>query len=197
MSVAILKEKIMADAKADAEIIMSRAKDEAAKILQEGEKEYEQLRSQVDKDATRLADEKYQNITTLARVDSKNKLLAAKRKMIDLAFEKARRKLEELSGEEFATMMMRLLKDYPAEKETGLIVGRKSRLVINESFLAKVNASGNGAGRYVIIESERDFDYGLYIVTDWMEIDLTLDGILRNIREEIEMDVIKILFEKG
>lgn len=197
MSLAELKAKIVSDAEAEAKGIMEEADKEAQKIVEQAESQVQVLRAQIDKDAQRMAQERFQNIVTLARVSGRNLVLAAKQKMVNEVFEEAKKRLKSLSPQQFRQMAHRLLFNHPPKQDTLLMVGKKNREMIDESFVDRINKELKSPGKFILTESNRDFDYGMILVTDWVEIDITFDGILASIREEIEMNVIKTLFGRG
>lgn len=197
MSLAQLKSKIILDAEAEAKRIKAEAEQKAEKIIQEGEKEHDRLKGEVEKEANRLAQERYQNIVTLARVKVRNEILAVKQDLINDVFDRVFKKMTRMSREDFQKLAWNLLAKYPPQEQVKLMVGKKNRDFIDRVFVEKLNIKLKSPGRFVLTEPDRDFDYGFYLVTDWLEIDLTFDGILRSIREQMEMEVIKILFGKG
>lgn len=197
MSLADLKAKIIDDAKADAAKIAEQAAEEVRGIIAAAEKELETLKNKVDRDALRLADERYQNIVTLARVESKNQVLSVKQKMLGEVFIEALRQLQELPKDRFLQFAESLLLSNPPEGETRLMVGLKNRPHIDDAFVKKLNEKLGAKGRFVVVENDRGFEYGFYLITDRVEIDLTYPSILRAVREDAEMEIIGILFGKG
>ena len=198
MSLADLKSKIISDAQKEAEEIQKKAEKEAQKILDDARKCYQELRRQVEKEAQRLANERYQNIVTLARVQGRNKVLAVKRAIVDEVFQKVEEKLRNLTREEFRRLLIKLLLKYAPKEDTRVIVGKKNANMVDKTLIETINMRLKSSGRFILdTSSDRNFDYGVYLVTKWVEIDLTFKGILRSIREDMEMEVIKILFGKG
>jgi V/A-type H+/Na+-transporting ATPase subunit E len=197
MALAELKQKIKADAEAQGQKIISEAKDEAEKIIKKAHEDLAQLTKQVEKDGDQLANEKHQNIVTLARVSGRNKVLAVRQNMVDTVFSQVHDKMKKLSDTEFKEFADSLLSQYPPQEDTKLMVGRQNSKLIDKKFVDDLNKKLDAPGKFILTEADRDFDYGFYLVTNWVEIDLTYNGILRTIREEMEMDVIETLFGKG
>lgn len=197
MSLADLKEKIIADAETEAREILNEAAVESEAIIEKANMELEKLRGQVEKDARRLSDERYQNIVTLAKVDGRNREVAKKREMVDLAFDQALEKLRTSSGEKRKALVKKLLLMHPPQGEVKVMTGSKDGKMIDQSFLDAINREIRSNGKFVLAEPDRQFENGIYLVTDDVEIDLTLEGVLRQVREDIEMEIIGILFEKG
>ncbi|MFP4497759.1 MAG: V-type ATP synthase subunit E [Vulcanimicrobiota bacterium] len=197
MSLAELKAKIMMDADAQVESIKDGAASEEKSILEGAKNEIADLQSQLEKEAARLAEERYQNIVTLAKVDSRNDILAMKRKLVKEVFDKAKQKMNTLSDDKLKEFARSLLMSNPPEGNTSLVVGRKMKNIVDQKFLDSVNKEIKTGGKFVLSDEERPFDFGFYFVTRWIDIDLTIDGILRSITDEMETKVIEVLFGKA
>lgn len=196
MSLAELKSKIITDAEAEAKQIKDDAAAQVKETVQKAEDELAKLKKQVERDAERLGDEKYQNIVTLARVEGRNKVLAVKQKMIDEVFEETHRRLTLLSKEKFQEFALQILVHTAPDEPAEVLVGTENEKFVDEKFIETVNRQLKPPAKLTQAENRRGFKYGFYLVTDRMEIDLTFSGILRTVREELEMKIIKVLFGK-
>lgn len=196
MSLEILKEKILNDAKAEAERIKQEAQAEADGIIKEAEAELERLRKKVDGDARRVAEERFQNIVSLARVEGKNQILAVKQRMIQEVFDSAWHHMTLLQKDRFRPFAKRLLALNPPQRDTRLMVGKKSAPMIDEAFIKEVNQELGAPGKFILVENDRGFDYGFYLITDRVEVDLTFRSVLSAVRDKLEMQIITNLFGK-
>jgi V/A-type H+/Na+-transporting ATPase subunit E len=197
MALAELKQKIIADAEVQGKKITDEANAEAEKIIVKAREDLAKLTKQVEKDGDQLANERYQNIVTLAKVSGRNKVLAVRQNMVDTVFSKVLDRMKNLSDDKFREFAKNVLSKYPPQEDIKLMVGKKNKSLIGGKFVDELNQSLKAPGKFVLTDADREFDYGFYLVTNWMEIDLTYNGILRTIREEMEMDVIETLFGKG
>lgn len=201
MPIADLKEKILSDAKADAERMEKEAEDEANNIIAAARDFLERERELLRKEADRIAGERYQNIVTLARIQAKNRILKTKQETINKVFHKAKEKLYKMNPEDFKTFGMKLLRKFapPAQEETILVTGRIHEKDIDSKFLEKLNKSleGTASGKFVSGKVDKPPEDGFILITGDVRIDLSFDSILKAAREEIELEVIKILFGKG
>jgi V/A-type H+/Na+-transporting ATPase subunit E len=197
MALAELKQKIKTDAETLAKKITDEAKAEAEKIIDKARDDLARLTKQVEKDGDQLANERYQNIVTLARVSGKNKVLGVRQKLVDDVFSQVLDRMKQLTGDKFRDFARNILSHHPPGEDTKLMVGSKMRDMIDRKFVDDLNNTLKTPGKFILADPDRDFEYGFYLVTDWIEIDLTYNGIIRTVREEMEMDVINILFEKG
>ena len=197
MSLEDLKQKIISDANAEANVIKQEAKSEIDTVKKEAQEKLSELLKEAEKEAERIAEEKRQNIITLARMNSKNKVLAKKQEIIEKVFEEAFVRLTNMTADEFRGFIKQILQNYNPDKDTLVYVGKKNKDMIDASFIDAINKDSKSRGKFVLADSKKDFDYGIYLITDWIEIDFTFEGLIKNIRSEIEMDIINILFTKG
>jgi vacuolar-type H+-ATPase subunit E/Vma4 len=192
-----LKEKIINDAMKNADGIAAETNEEILRINKKADEEIKSLLIQIEKEADREAKERYQNIVTLARVNSKNKILETRQKVLDDVFTEVYKKLTGLSTEQFRNLVKSLLAKYPPSEHTQVIVGKKNRSMIDKNFIDQLNREIKSSGKFELADTGKDFDYGVYLETAWVEVDLTFAGIIRTVRENMEMDVINTLFGKG
>ncbi|MCD4782675.1 MAG: V-type ATP synthase subunit E [Candidatus Eremiobacteraeota bacterium] len=196
MSLVDLTEKIINDAKEEAVRIEKESTAEAEGIVAHARNGLEKEREKLRKEAERIANEKYQNIVTLARINARNKVLETKQNLIDEVFILVKKKIGDMSPDNFKKYALRLISSFPPNEETMLVVGKKYRSVIDDDFVRQLNEKikGKCRGRFVLDKKDSKFDSGFYLVTGNVQIDLTFDSILKSIREDMELEIIKILF---
>ncbi len=198
MSLNDLTQKILSDAGMEAEEIEKNASLQADTIISDANSQLEKEREKLRKEAERLANEKYQNIVTLSRIEARNKVLERKQQIINEVFTKVRKKLEEMDATTFKTFAMNLLSNFPPEDKAILVVGKKHKSLIDKDFVQKLNQKvQKKGGSFVLSDKEPDFNDGFRLVTGDVQIDLSFDSILKSVREDIEIDIIKTLFGKG
>lgn len=198
MSLNDLTQKILNDARMEAEEIEKSASLQADAIVSNANSELEKEREKLRKEAERLANEKYQNIVTLSRIEARNKVLERKQELINEVFAKVREKMDDMDAATFKTFAVSLLSKFPPEDKVILMVGKKQKSIINKDFVQKLNQQvQKKGGSFVLSERESDFDNGFRLVTGDVQIDLSFDSILKSVREDMEMDIIKTLFGKG
>ena len=199
MSLNDLTQKILNDARMEAEEIEKIASLQADDIVSKANSELEKEREKLRKEAERLANEKYQNIVTLSRIEARNKVLERKQELINEVFTKVRKKMEDMDAAAFKSFTVSLLSKFPPEGRSILIVGKKHTSLINKEFVQKLNQQiqKKGSGSFVLSEREPDFEDGFRLVMGDVQVDLSFDSILKTVREDVEMDIINTLFGKG
>lgn len=191
-----LTNKIISDAQEEAARIEKDSTAEAEEIIAHARNELERKREKLRKEAERIANEKYQNIVTLARINARNKVLETKQKLIDEVFSTVKKKIGDISPDNFKKYALRLISSFPPDEETMLVVGKKYRSIVDDNFVRQLNKmiKGKCRGRFVLDKKVPTFKSGFYLVTRNVQIDLTFDSILKSIREDMELEIIKILF---
>lgn len=199
MSLNDLTQKILNDARMEAEEIEKIASLQADDIISKANSELEKEREKLRKEAERLANEKYQNIVTLSRIEARNKVLERKQELINEVFTKVRKKMEDMDPAAFKNFAVSLLSKFPPEDKAVLMVGKKYKSIIDKDFVQKLNrqVQNQAKGSFVLSEKESDFEDGFRLVMGDVQVDLSFDSILKTVREDMEMDIIKTLFGKG
>lgn len=198
MSLADLTEKIINDARMEADQMAKGSADEADKIIADAREELEKDREKLAREAERIAAERYQNIITLARIQSRNKVLETKQKLLDEVFSIVRKKMVELKPERFKEFALKILSRFPPEEKTLLVVGKAHKSIIDAKFVEQLNrmTADRAKEKFVLSGDGPDIQYGFYLISGDIQVDLTFESILKTIREELEMQIIGILFGK-
>ncbi|MEO2241849.1 MAG: V-type ATP synthase subunit E family protein [Euryarchaeota archaeon] len=94
-----LEERILEEAKREAEEIVKEAEEEAEKILEKAKREAEERRREILDRARREAETRKRREIAQARLEARQLKLQAKEECIEEALERARRRIRELSEE--------------------------------------------------------------------------------------------------
>ena len=101
--------KILEDARAQAAQVLRDAHQRADELQAQGDAQIEARRLESEAQAEKQADELRDRMLRMAELDQKKALLAAKREVIDQAFEDAGRRMEEMDGAAKKDFMEKLL----------------------------------------------------------------------------------------
>jgi len=189
-------EKILADAKAEAEKIKKQAEEneaaEQAKLnerLKEHEKQTEVL-------AEKAGEDEESHILAAARMDIAKQLLAEKRKILDEVFEQAHEQLQNLPDEEYRTLCTKLMLETVETGEEEVIIDKNENR-INKEFIEQVNKqlSSKGKGELKLSDQKQDIGAGFILKRGQIKTNVSLDVLLDQARKELEIDLAKELFE--
>ncbi len=167
---------IKAEAAAKAKEITSAAADEAKKSAAEvGRKA---------KENTVLAEKRK---TAAASSEVSKYFLSLKQGLMDECFSMALKKLRNLDNDKYLSLVAALLKE--AEGGEKIIISRKDKGLITEKFV-----SGILKGKKFTLSAEGDFAGGVILSSDKYHINLTLEALLADMREDAAREVADILF---
>lgn len=126
-------------------------------------------------------------MTTVAKMEAKNKLLKEKRELLDAIFDETLKKLVSSSG--YKRLITGLLKASKLEGEGITVVPAKGK---ESETKAAVEASGKS---YKVSEKSADVKGGFILKSDKIEIDNSFESILnKQLRDDLELEVAKTLF---
>ena len=177
---------ILAEAKAEAGAIAGRyaalASEESARILSSGQERAEAIRRR----AASAADQ-----------EGKQQLLAAKQNMITRAFDNALQHIRALPEKEYTALLARLAADAASIGSEELVLSRKDRESIGDTVLASANRllveKGKKGGLTLSAETGA-FDGGLLLRAGDVEVNCTMEAILRLAKENLTSEIAAALF---
>ena len=168
---------VIVEAKAEAEKVIANAKAEAEAFLQKSREEIEALK-----------DETIKRRITVAHLEARKILLAAKKKALDDIFARAAEAITSLPKEQYLAIIEGMLSH--AEDGDTVKIARKDKAVITSAFIA-----GVAKEKDISNPSEyADISGGIILSGGEVEKNLSLDVELRAFREELEPRVAAKLF---
>lgn len=184
---ASLKQEILASAKADAESRIQASREEAsrieAEIIREAQVEAEQIRS--------IA-------ASRSDMQQKQMLLGVKQELISQVFDEAVKRLADLPGDEYRALLIDLI-GRKADGTEELILSKHDESRLGADFGDAVNEALKAQGKTANLRLSYVPDGlgGGFIVKKGLVADnVTFPAILRLIREDLEIELARILFEE-
>ena len=187
--------EIISEANARADEILKSAQDNAKSIISEAEAKAEIE----EKDILSKAEAKANSIMTSAEsaglLDKKNKILSAKQELINLSFDKAVNKLQNLDKDEYFDVLKRLMVYYAVKGEGEIILSSKDKENLPSDFLNDVNGKLDDKKSLKISDKTDDkINGGFDIKYDEIEINCNFDKIILSERERLIDSVNQALF---
>lgn len=188
-------EKILSEARQEAESILSeaKAKSDQQQAAQEAElKAYQEKTEQLAKQA---ADDKRLRMLAAARMDLQKQMLTAKVALLDELFESACRKINELPDGAYRDLMVRLMSTAVQTGDEEVVVG-KNETRIDMSLLKKANQQlGPGFRGNLRLSDERaDLDGGFLLRRGRVQINASTEVLIGQVREDMESELSEQLF---
>ena len=134
-----LKEKILNEARRQAEAVLAEAREKAAAILEQSKKEAAAEEEKILAQARRQAEETKHRAQTIAELDARKELLAAKERCIEETLVQAVERLRGLEPLQYEDLMYNMIL---AAAQTGteeVIVDKDDRGRFTKEFLGRVN----------------------------------------------------------
>ncbi|NLT58132.1 MAG: hypothetical protein GXX99_04130 [Clostridiales bacterium] len=180
--------RILGDAELSAGEIAARAADQVAEIMKEAEAEAAQLYSQGIKAAEREVENVLLRGKSIAGLEGRKSLLAARQSLVDETFAEAEKRLMELRLDKAA--YPELLADLakPHLKDDSCI------LLSKEDYQMAGEALQKNLGGIPVEEAEIS-PGGLIVKNGGIELNLTFVALLRQYRGELEQAVASALFQ--
>ena len=135
------------------------------------------------------------NAKSGAEMANRQELLTTRQQMLNVAFEKALEAMKQMDSSKKSAFVKAMV--LSSAKGDEKIVASSSDSVYTESLLSELNSALKAEGK----QGELTYDLtsekidGLILKKDGMEINLTYEEVIRQIKGEIDSEVSKILFE--
>lgn len=190
-------EKILEQARAEAEAQRSRTKDRVDQIarqaLEDGAAERQKIMEQAQSEAV----EARRRIATVGEMEMRKDRLAMERQVVEMAFAGAMRRLAALPRDQYRAWMMHLALGAAQGGETAVVGLEESTL--DADFWAQVNQELVRQGRPggIALSPEREQIAGGFVLVDprGVEVNCTFEAMLRSARPQLETPVVGILTE--
>lgn len=195
-----LKSKLIADAKAEAAKIIEEGRAEAERILAEAKKQAEKIKFEYQARADQEASEHVRRQVSLRELEARKAILAEKGKMIDEVFQKALTDLRERDRESGFSVTWKLLLDAIKTGDEEIILDAEDRKALPADFIERLNShlrSLGKKGEVRVSQETHNHGGGFILRRGRTETNSTFATLLAMVRDEIETDVARILFEDG
>jgi V/A-type H+-transporting ATPase subunit E len=189
-------EKILADAKAEAEKIKKQAEETQAAEQAKLDEQISEYKKQTDIIAQKAGEDRKAHMLAAARMDIAKQLLAEKRKILDEVFDQARQQLENLSDEQYCELMTKLMLEAVETGDEEVIIDKKEKR-IDQKFIKNVNQQlGSGRkGNLKLSEEKANLGRGFILKRGRIKNNVTIEVLLAQAREKLEIELAKELFE--
>ena len=190
-------EKILADAKAQAEKIKKQAEEYHAQQHAKLQEHLADYKKQTEILAQKTAKDKKNHILAAARMDIAKQFLAEKRKILDDLFQQAYQKLLNLPDIDYRSFMTKLMLDAVETGDEEVIVDNEEKR-IDHTFIKNINRQlGPGFKGSLRLSNEKaDLGGGFILKRGKIKNNLSLNVLLARARRELEIELAKELFEK-
>jgi V/A-type H+-transporting ATPase subunit E len=189
-------EKILSDARAEAEKVKKAAGAKRSEEQAQLDEKLREYREQTDMLAQKAGEDKKAHLLAAARMDIAKQLLAEKRKILDEVFTQARRQIESLSDKDYCDLMTKLMLEAVETGDEEVVVDSKERR-IDQNFIKSINQQlGSGRKSNLKLSEERaDVGGGFILKRGKIKNNVSIEVLLAQARERHESELAKGLFE--
>lgn len=184
--------KILKDAEVRKDNILAAAEEEKNKILSKKVNSASEIEKEILDKAEIEAKSKKERVISSAKLKVRNDKLAAKQQVIDEIFKSSIEKLVALSKEEFLGFVKdRILSMDIGGKQT-LVLNKQGLEFVDQNFIKELN--GKIKAEITLSETVGNFKGGFILKNNGIEINNTYEALVSSLRDELEFEVAKVLF---
>jgi len=189
-------EKILADAKAEAEKIKKQAEEAQAAEQAKLDEQLSEYKKQTDTIAQKAGKDKKAHLLAAARMDIAKEYLAEKRKILDEVFVQAREQLQNLPDDDYRKLMTKLMLGAVETGDEEVIIGNEEKR-IDQKFIKSINQqlSPGRKGNLKLSEEKANLTRGFILKRGKIKNNVSIEVLLAQARKELEIESAKELFE--
>lgn len=188
-------EKILSDARAEAEKIKKQADEKKADEQARLDEQLNEYRKQTETLAQKAAEEKKSHLLAAARMDIAKEFLGEKRRILDEVFAQAREQLQNLPDDDYRKLMTKLmLNTIETGDEEVIIDNNETR--IDQAFIEQVNKKlgSDNKGNLRLADVRQNLGAGFILSRGKIKNNVSLEVLLTQARKELEIELAKELF---
>ena len=191
-----LTSKILKDAEVKRDNILAVAEEEKAKILNKKKDEAKTLEATMLEKAKSEAETRKERVISSAELKARNEKLQAKQTVIKEVFEKAVEELCKLGKDEYLKFIKDGVTSLTVTGDENLILNAEGQKLVDEAFVKSINdeVSAKGKGNIKLSSTVGNFKGGFILEKDGIEINNTFEALVESMKEEMELEVAKALF---
>jgi V/A-type H+-transporting ATPase subunit E len=188
-------EKILADARAEADKIKKQADEKQAEEQAKLTEKLNEYKEQTEKLARQAAEDEKSHILAAARMNMAKEYLAEKRNILDEVFEKAKQQLQNLPDKQYKALIKELLLDAVETGDEEIIID-KNESRINHDLIKHVNRElGPGyKGNLKLADEKQNLGAGFVLSRGKIKTNVSVDVLLEQARKELEIPLAEELF---
>lgn len=184
--------KILKDAEARKENILAAAEEEKSKILSKKVSSANEIAQEILDKAEVEAKSKKERVISSAKLKVRNNKLAAKQEIINEVFEKSIDELRKLSKEDFLNFVKNTISSMNLSGKQNLILNEEGLKFVDAAFIDELNKKVDA--QIILSETPGSFKGGFILENNGIQINSTYEALVSSLRDELEFEVAKVLF---
>ncbi|MCE5202907.1 MAG: V-type ATP synthase subunit E [Actinomycetia bacterium] len=198
MALSDILERIATDAEGEAARIRAQAEDEAERIRAEARERAEEIVERIVREAERDAARQAETIVASAHLAARNEALAAKGGLLDEALDKLETSVVALPDADYTAFLARRIAQAARGDERVLVAAADRERLAGLARAVSAEAAARGRELALVYSDEpAPVPHGVVLEGQRDSVDLSIDGIIDSVRDELEVRLAKALFGGG
>lgn len=197
MTIKDISEKIISDAKIQADKIIAQAEDNASNIIKKGRKEADNIKKMILYKINQESSLKKSKILTEANLESKKTILLEKQKIMEDVFGNSLESILKLDDKDYHNFIKKLILGNIEKGDETIFIGFPDKNRISKDFIQDINKELKAKGKKGELRLSNSYlpiKGGIIIGSGTIRKNISLELLLKNVREESEIQMSKILF---
>jgi len=189
--------RILEDARLKASNNIKEAEKQASDIINAAKEEAEKKRTVIIENALKNADEMKKRAISVAELEARKIKLKAKQEIITSVFEKAITALNSLPAETYAKILCNMIISSVAKGNEEVVLSIRDKERLGKEFIDDINrklAEKGLKGDLRLSEQTANINGGFILKSGDIEMNNSFDALIKMKRNELEPEIIKILF---
>lgn len=191
-----ITDRIAQDTQAEVEACIARGQEEASRILSDYASRAQRERDEILAKGRRDREERQARLDSMAQMELRKSILAAKQDVVSQAFDLALKKLCALPEEEMVPLLARLAADSAVTGTEQLVMNPAQR----EAYGQKVVDAANSLlenGCLTLGPGNEEIEGGLLLRSGSVDVNCTFEMLVRLHRSKTSGEVAQVLFPRG
>ena len=188
-------QKILSDAKAEADKIVKEAEAKAKAEKGKADDELAEYRQQAEALIQQAAEDEKSHVLAAARMEAAKEYLAEKTKILDSVFVRAEQQLGQLPDNDYRDLMGRLMVEAVETGEEEVLIG-KNESRIDQKFINTINGKlgGDKKASLKLATERHDLPGGFVLRRGKIKTNVSPAVLLEQARNDLVIDLAKTLF---
>lgn len=189
-----LTRQISADAQAEIDAILAQAQAEADAVTADYAQRAQKAAAEALARGEAAAAQREERLISMADMEGRRSLLAAKQELLGRAFDRALEQLCALSDKDYADLLATLAVKAARTGKEKVILSQKDRSRIGKAAVTAANEKLGAKGSLTLSEETRPIKGGLILSDGAVEVNCSFDTMLRMEREAMSGEAAAVLF---
>ncbi|HIT24995.1 MAG TPA: V-type ATP synthase subunit E [Candidatus Enterenecus avicola] len=188
-------DRISGDAQREVDDVLAQARAEADKILSQYQAQAQAEADDILTRGEKAAVERGERLASVAQLECRKEVLAAKQEVIEEAFQLAMDKLTQLPQEAYVSLLADLAVEASSKGNEKLIFSVADRARVGKAVVVAANEKLGDKGQLTLAQETRPMQGGFILSDGAVEVNCTFETLVRLQRGTLSTQVAGVLFD--